>query len=112
MRKNMPARWIEQAEAQRVLMEAWLNQMPTPSLSETARAALAVWLAQAPPAVCSALSDSFAICVRFAKPAAGSANIPVEQPTSLELVVNVKTSTALGLTVPRSILASAVEVVE
>ena len=63
------------------------------------------------PNVASTLSRSATFIDRIIK-GGNPGDMPIEQPTKFELVVNLKAAKALGLTVPESFLLRADEVIE
>ena len=84
-------------------------RLPTfTGIRETAQAGLLVSYGPNFPAFFRRTAEYVDKILRGAKPA----DLPVEQPTTFDLVVNLKTAKALGLDVPPQLLARADEVIE
>jgi putative ABC transport system substrate-binding protein len=88
-----------------------LNQVRLPAIYQWPELAELGGLAGYGPRLTGVLRDAIRIVDKILRGARPS-DIPVEQPTRFELVVNLKTAKALGLTIPPSILARADEVIE
>jgi putative ABC transport system substrate-binding protein len=96
------------AQARRVADLAARNRLPTIGFSELAEAGGLMSYGVNFPDLWRRGATYVDKILKGAKPA----HLPVEQPTRFELVVNLKTAKALGLTIPPSILVRADQVIQ
>ena len=95
------------ANAPQIADLAARNRLPTSGFREIADAGGLMAYAVNFPAAWRRAAVFVDKILRGTKPA----DLPVEQPTKFELVINLKTAKALGLTIPPSVLARADEII-
>jgi putative ABC transport system substrate-binding protein len=98
-----------QAQQDRIADIAGRNRLPLISVDRETAAAGGL-IAYGPKF--TAMFDRVAYYVARILKGAAPAELPVEQPTEFELVINLRTAKALGLTLPATLLARADEVIE
>jgi ABC-type uncharacterized transport system substrate-binding protein len=105
-RRQEMGRRIEREQVARALLQARL-----PAMYEFRLAVEAGGLAAYGPSI-PAMFRRAADYVAKILGGSNAADLPIEQPTKFELVINLKTAKALGLTIPPSVLARADEVIQ
>jgi len=89
----------------------FVTQKRTPSILELAELAAAGGLMSYGPNIADLWVRTAVLVDKIFK-GTKPADLPVEQPTKFELVINLRTAKALGLTVPQSVLLRADQVIE
>ena len=101
-----PMTWVQSARLARLALK---HRLPATSMAREFAIAGGV-IAYGPDG--TAANERVAVLVTKILDGSKPAELPVERPTKFNLVVNLKTAKALGITIPRSILLRADEVIE